>query len=205
MADFNRAQEVLNRQLIDREAKNKRTVDEDGNLVENLSNEDSLVKEVQGLLQFVKQNRQVLNQALGERAADDSATIAKQQTDENIDKLNNVMTKKVAQAMRTLVQKSQQGESEFNNKLTEKAKLAQQQAYEKETLRNDKVKQQLLEEYELRLKSSKLTEQDREALLAELHAKMSNINDLAAEEQDHQNHNLKDALARRKAKKDKLK
>lgn len=46
MADFNRAQEVLNRQLIDREAKNKRTVDEDGNLVENLSNEDSLVKEV---------------------------------------------------------------------------------------------------------------------------------------------------------------
>jgi len=37
---------VLNRQLIDREAINKRTVDDEGNLVENLSNEDELLKEV---------------------------------------------------------------------------------------------------------------------------------------------------------------
>jgi len=33
---------------------------------------------------------------------------------------------------------------------------------------------------------------------------MSHINDLAAEEQDHQNHNLNELLARRKAKRDKL-
>jgi organic radical activating enzyme len=46
LADFNRAQEVLNKQLIDREAINKRTIDEEGNLVENLSNEDELLKEV---------------------------------------------------------------------------------------------------------------------------------------------------------------
>jgi hypothetical protein len=54
LADFNRAQEVLNRQLIDHEGANKRTLDEDGNLVETLSNEDSLLKEVQALLTFVK-------------------------------------------------------------------------------------------------------------------------------------------------------
>jgi hypothetical protein len=57
LADFNRAQEVLNRQLIDTEGANKRTLDEDGNLVESLSNEDSLLKEVQALMTFVKQNR----------------------------------------------------------------------------------------------------------------------------------------------------
>jgi hypothetical protein len=37
-----------------------------------------------------------------------------------------------------------------------------------------------------------------------LHAKLSHINDLAAEEQDHQNHNLNELLARRKAKREKL-
>jgi len=50
-----------------------------------------------------------------------------------------------------------------------------------------------------------LTEKEREALLAELHAKLSHINDLAAEEQDHQNHNLQDLLARRRQKREKLK
>jgi hypothetical protein len=71
-------------------------------------------------------------------------------------------------------------------------------------MKNDDLKSKLLEEYELRLKDSKISDKDREALLAELHAKMSHINDLAAEEQDHQNHNLNELLARRKAKRDKL-
>jgi peptidoglycan hydrolase CwlO-like protein len=50
LLDFNRAQEVLNKQLIDREKALKRTVDEDGNLIENLEPEDELLKEVQSLL-----------------------------------------------------------------------------------------------------------------------------------------------------------
>ena len=50
-----------------------------------------------------------------------------------------------------------------------------------------------------------MDEKEREALLAELHAKLSHINDLAAEEQDHQNHNLQELLARRRQKREKLK
>lgn len=55
------------------------------------------------------------------------------------------------------------------------------------------------------MSQSNLNEADKEALLAELHAKLSHINDLAAEEQDHQNHNLQSLLEKRRAKRDKLK
>ena len=59
---------MLNQQLIDREKLNKRVVDEDGNLVETLSNEDSLLKEVHALKTFVKQNKKCLNSALEEKS-----------------------------------------------------------------------------------------------------------------------------------------
>ena len=80
----------------------------------------------------------------------------------------------------------------------------QNEAYENEKQRNDHLKQKLLYEYQKRLRDSSLTERDREALLSELHAKLSHINDLAAQEQEEQNHNLKQMLERRKQKKDKL-
>lgn len=54
MSDFSKAQDVLNRQLQDREKQARRTVDEEGNLVENLLPEDGLVNEVKSLLKFVK-------------------------------------------------------------------------------------------------------------------------------------------------------
>jgi hypothetical protein len=44
------------------------------------------------------------------------------------------------------------------------------------------MKQKLLDEYEKRLQTKNMTDKERDQLLAELHAKMSHINDLAAEE-----------------------
>jgi hypothetical protein len=41
-------------------------IDQRGELIENLSQEDSLVKEVKHMLGFVKKNRECLNQALDE-------------------------------------------------------------------------------------------------------------------------------------------
>jgi len=41
------------------------------------------------------------------------------------------------------------------------------------------MKQKLLDEYEKRLLDKNVNDKEREALLAELHAKMSHINDLA--------------------------
>jgi len=83
-------------------------------------------------------------------------------------------------------------------------KTQQQVAYEKEFIRNDKMKQKLLEEYNYRLQDTNISQADREALLAELHAKTSHINDLAAEEQESQNLSLSEMLQRRKVKKEKL-
>lgn len=56
--------------MIDREKALKRTVDDDGNLIENLEPEDELLKEVQSLLQFVKQNKNVLNTNLQDKGDD---------------------------------------------------------------------------------------------------------------------------------------
>ncbi len=80
----------------------------------------------------------------------------------------------------------------------------QNEAYDNEKQRNDHLKQKLLYEYQKRLRDSSLTERDREALLAELHAKLSHINDLAAQDQKEQNRNLKQMHERRRQKKDKL-
>lgn len=73
-------------------------------------------------------------------------------------------------------------EEQFNSRMMSQTKGQQQAAYEKEFIRNDKMKQKLLEEYKNRLNDSNLSQSEREALLAELHAKTSYINDLAAAE-----------------------
>lgn len=208
LGDFNRAQDTLNRQLIDREKALRRTVDEEGNLIENLPPEDELVNEVKSLLKFVKQNRKVLNDNLGNKQDDMLNDQILRHGDieetEEIKQLKNPMTKQVAFALRALVRRTQEKENQFNGKLQDKTKQMQQDAYEKENIQNDQLKSQLLSEYDAKLKGSKLTDEEREALLAELHAKLSHINDLAAEEQDHQNHNLNELLSRRRQKREKL-
>jgi len=61
---------VLNKQLIDRDKARKRYLDDEGNLAENLTPEDSLLKEVNGLLLFVKQNKNVLAENLTDKVDD---------------------------------------------------------------------------------------------------------------------------------------
>jgi hypothetical protein len=93
------------------------------------------------------------------------------------------MMRKVAMALTTMVQKSQENEKYFNSKVDDRAKEQQRKSYEMEARRNDLLKQQMLDEYEKRLKGKNVNDRERDGLLAELHAKMSHINDLAAEEQ----------------------
>jgi hypothetical protein len=117
LADFNRAQEVLNRQLIDRDKAGRRTVDDDGNLVEHLLPEEELLKEVQGLLQFVKQNKQVLISNLGDKVDDmlnDAEKINFELETDEIRNIDNPITKQVAIAMRGLVKRSNAQEEQYN-------------------------------------------------------------------------------------------
>lgn len=118
LSDFHRAQDVLNKQLIDREARKKRTIDENGNLIEQLTNEDTLLKEVQSLLQFVKQNRACLNNTLSlnqDKSKDEDAEKNKDKDMQN--KLSNDLTRKVAVHLQTLAQKNLEQEKIFSSKL----------------------------------------------------------------------------------------
>lgn len=154
------------------------------------------------MLLFVKQNKQCLSNALDNKPSLDETEVSSLEIVSKT--FGNNLTRKVAIALRTMVEKSQDNEKHFNSKLEEKAKEQQRQAYEMEAKRNDLMKQKLLDEYEKRLLSKNVQNTEREALLAELHAKMSHINDLTAQEQQNQNQNLNNLLQRRRQKKQKL-
>ena len=67
------------------------------------------------------------------------------------------------------------------------------------------MKNKIQEEYLKRTAGSKLTPEEQALMKAELEAKMGSINDLIGAEEANQNKNLEDLLAKRRAKKDKLK
>lgn len=62
----------------------------------------------------------------------------------------------------------------------------------------------MLDEYRDKMKNSGLSEEEKSAMLAELNAKMTNINGEIEKEQNQQSNALAEALARRKAKKEAL-
>ena len=117
---------MLNKQLVDREAKNKRFIDQDGNLIETLNNEEQLLKEVQSMLTFVKQNKSCLASALENKPEQQTAQSvnAKQEVE------GSEIMRKVAMALTTMVQKSQENEKYFNSKVDDKAKEQQRKSYE---------------------------------------------------------------------------
>jgi hypothetical protein len=76
---------------------------------------------VQSLLQFVKQNKDVLNSNLSEKV-DDMFNVDMQLDNDNIDneeirQMKNPVTKQVALTLRGLVQRSTAKETQFNQKL----------------------------------------------------------------------------------------
>ena len=76
---------------------------------------------MQSLLQFVKQNKDVLNSNLSEKV-DDMFNVDMQLDNDNIDseeirQMKNPVTKQVALTLRSLVQRSTAKETQFNQKL----------------------------------------------------------------------------------------
>ena len=71
--------------------------------------------------------------------------------------------------------------------------------------KNDEMKNKIEEEFLRRMQTSKIDAGDKAAILAELNAKMANINDAMATEEEAQNAALQEMLAKRRSKKEKLK
>lgn len=59
--------------------------------------------------------------------------------------------------MDLMVRQSALSEADFSGKMMNQNKTMQQNAYEKEFIRNDKMKQKLLEEYNYRLQDSSIS------------------------------------------------
>lgn len=70
---------------------------------------------------------------------------------------------------------------------------------------NEAAKNKLLDQYRDRLANGNLSADERSAILAEMEGKMAMINSMIEGEEQQQNSALADALARRRAKKEKLK
>lgn len=70
---------------------------------------------------------------------------------------------------------------------------------------NEDAKNKLLDKYRDRLANGNLSADERAAILAEMEGKMAMINSMIEGEEQQQNSALADALARRRAKKEKLK
>jgi predicted nuclease with TOPRIM domain len=80
----------------------------------------------------------------------------------------------------------------------------QENAFTTEIEKNEDMKKAMLEEYKNRMNNSNLSEEEKASMLAELNAKMTNINGELDKEQANQQAALNEALARRKAKKNAL-
>lgn len=70
---------------------------------------------------------------------------------------------------------------------------------------NEAAKNKLLDQYRDKLENGNLSADERAAILAEMEGKMAMINNMIEGEEQQQNSALADALARRRAKKEKLK
>jgi hypothetical protein len=123
--------------------------------------------------------------------------------DENIKHINNPVTKILAIALKGLAQRANQRATNFADKMKEDTKFLQQQAYEKEALKSYNLKGQWMADAEAK-RQNPLSANEREEVELELRGKLSHLNEMAAEEQDHQNHILEDILARRDLKRQKL-
>merc|ERR1712176_939258 len=73
-----------------------------------------------------------------------------------------------------------------------------------EKLRTEEMKSKIEEEYRKKMAGSNISSEEQNLLMAELDAKMANINDAIGAEAAAQNATLEELRAKRKAKKDKL-
>ena len=115
-------------------------------MLESATPEDELNQEVERLCKFVQENKEVLEDNLKDKMDDMLISenlkqkFAEADKDENIKKINNPVTKVLAIALRGLAQRANQRSNNFTSQMQESTKFLQQQAFEKETYRNDTLK-----------------------------------------------------------------
>lgn len=209
--DLDEAHKKLRRQMKDKDKKRAEArIDEDGNPGKFIEPEDELIEELIGLKVFMKDNIEVikgLNILKPKEGdwfmADEDKDALKAETIEVVEKQEKITN--LIEMGEKQIQKivNQQLENEANNELKvqkEQAELRQKQ-FEQELEKNDKLKQDMIDKFKEQIKNSNLTPAEQAAMLAEMNAKISSVNDMISIEEKSQNDMLDEALARRRAKK----
>lgn len=159
-------------------------------------NEDELLHEMYALLQFIRQNKEAVEKYTGNFAEKDTHNVEVENPKE--------LKSRVKAGVAIMLQRQQAAENGFSKKLKENVLAQQAISFEQEVDKNEEMRARLIDEYDKQLSDETLSDSDRAALLAELHAKIAAINEMIRVEEDTQNNHLNDALAKRKAKKEKL-
>lgn len=115
------------------------------------------------------------------------------------------MINRLQKTVTILLDKQTKKEQDFESDVTEALNQQQNSVFNNIMEKNERIKKKMEEEYMLKLGSSKLSPEEQALLKAELDAKIGNINDLMEQEKANQNSSIDDLLARRRAKKEKLK
>merc|ERR1719507_1289250 len=91
------------------------------------------------------------------------------------DALKNMskLKREVTQLMDRQVKK----EEEYNKKMQEQIEVQQEEAFHRELDKNDKMKGKILDSFKQRLNHGNLSQEEQAAMMADLNAKMANIND----------------------------
>jgi len=170
------------------------------------------LREMADLLEFIRQNRACVGNILKEQdGGDDEFNEDAKASDEDDDaeglaeEEKSKLSKKVTLAVQKMFDKQMEAENNFNDGIREQIGQQQEDAFNKELEKNEEMKQKLLDEYKAKINDSNLNDEEKAAMLAELHAKMANINDMIRSEEDAQNSALNDALSKRRQKKSVLK
>ena len=215
LEDFNTAQAILKRQLKDRDRRDAKQraleageLEEGEKLPEPKAPEDELIEELCALIDFMRQNNEVVDTVV----ADDAAIAAQE---ESVDLIGagedqeggpaKTMINRLQKTVTILLDKQNQKEQDFESEVTEAINQQQKAVFDNIMEKNERIKKMMQDEYMQKLGSSKLTPEEQALLKTELDAKIGNINDLMEQEKANQNSSIDEMLARRRAKKEKLK
>ena len=175
LEDFNTAQDILKRQLKDKEKREKREADREraeqegsqAELREEVCPEDELIASLGELLEFVKTNKDCVDTVLAEDAllrrveADgDVGAMVSARDDEVAGPEPGVKRLLLQKGVDILLDKQTKKEEEYESNISEAINEQQQAAFSKEIQKTEEMKNKIEEEYRRRMAGNNISPEE---------------------------------------------
>lgn len=206
--DLDTAHKKLRKLMKDRDRKRvEQEVDEDGNPGVFMEPEDELIGDLLKLSAFIQANQEALKNAEFDVAIEGDWFMADEDKDhmqaETIEVLEHQTKKIISTELDPVDVKRKHLEIEAENEKKQRSEVAQAQrdTFESELEKNMKAKQDLIQKFKDTMRNSHLPPAEQAAMLAEMNAKISQVNDMISLEEKAQNDAIDEALQKRRLKK----